>query len=604
MWRPLPEGHDVMGAPEADNTDGKPASEPTSEQLARLLALGVEGPRHGDPNHTNGVGTETHGQATGPRRSLASASTYAPTPEGTPRQKPPRFGATLVEGSGPHLSSEVQSVLWVRLRVATLLLFALHVLMFLVRAYTRPTVEWVSAAVVAGVLGSAFALLVRPRPISLRQLRLVEVAVVGVVIAFQAARGYWRVCTVVEEGRFTLVPLTIQSNVAPFITLMLVYAAFIPNTWRRAAALLGAMAAAPLVVMALLRVRPMVWVHAEGTIRVPEIIGMGVVLLMGAAGALYVAYAINTLRVEAFEARKLGRYQLRESLGVGGMGEVYLAEHQLLKRPCAIKLIRPERAGQPEVLARFEREVRATAGLSHPNTVEIYDYGRTDNGVFYYVMEYLPGLNLAELVKRHGPMPPDRVIHLLRQTCGALREAHAMGLIHRDIKPANIFASQRGGLYDVAKLLDFGLVRPFAQTQDARLTQVAGLVGSPLYMSPEQATGGHALDPRADIYSVGTTAYFLLTGQPPFRADSLADLVAQIAHGDAVPPSKITAGLPADLEEVVMRCLEKRPDARYPDVKSLAAAFDACRDAHTWTQDRAAQWWAQSEHAARAGTAC
>src|SRR5262249_52007665 len=159
------------------------------------------------------------------------------------------------------------------------------------------------------------------------------------------------------------------------------------------------------------------------------------------------------------EARKLGQYVLRQRLGSGGMGEVYLAEHVLLRRPCAVKLIRPDRTTDSNSLLRFEREVQATATLNHPNTVQIFDYGHAEDGTFYYAMEYLPGLNLEELVKRHGPLPPERALHLLRQVCGALHEAHAGGLIHRDIKPSNIITCERGGLHDVAKLLDFGLVR-------------------------------------------------------------------------------------------------------------------------------------------------
>src|SRR5262249_37677439 len=193
-----------------------------------------------------------------------------------------------------------------------------------------------------------------------------------------------------------------------------------------------------------------------------------------------------------------GQYGLVEPLGKGGMGEVYLAEHRMLKRPCAVKLIRPEQAGDPHVLARFEREVQMTARLSHWNTVEIYDYGRAEDGTFFYVMEYLPGLSLDDLLQRYGPLPAERVIHILRQACQGLREAHSIGLIHRDIKPGNIFAAQRGGLFDVVKLLDFGLVKPVAEISAARLTQEGGISGTPLFMSPEQARGLNELDGRSD----------------------------------------------------------------------------------------------------------
>jgi serine/threonine protein kinase len=278
-------------------------------------------------------------------------------------------------------------------------------------------------------------------------------------------------------------------------------------------------------------------------------------------------------------------------LGAGGMGEVYLAEHTMLKRPCAIKLIHPDRAGDPQALARFEREVRLTAQLSHWNTVEIFDYGRTEDGTFYYVMEYLPGLSLEEILERHGPLAPERVVHLLRQTCQGLREAHGIGLIHRDIKPDNIFVAQRGGLYDVAKLLDFGLVKPVAETSSARLTQEGAISGTPLYMSPEQARGGDDLDARSDIYSLGAVAYAMITGRPPFeRRNSLEVMIAH-ARDDAAPPSQLQADVPADLERVILRCLAKRPEDRFQDTESLERALAECAAADQWTQSHAARWW-------------
>jgi serine/threonine-protein kinase len=212
------------------------------------------------------------------------------------------------------------------------------------------------------------------------------------------------------------------------------------------------------------------------------------------------------------------------------MGEVYLAEHVLLRRPCAVKLIRPERAGDPQALRRFEREVQATAALTHPNTVEVYDYGRADDGTFYYAMEYLRGLSLQELVARHGPLPPARAAHLLRQVCGALQEAHAGGLVHRDIKPSNVIVCQRGGVCDVAKLLDFGLVRaPCLGGGAETLTQEGTIAGTPAYMSPEQAKGLEDLDARSDIYSLGALAYFLVTGRPPFvRETAVLTLTLQL----------------------------------------------------------------------------
>ena len=198
---------------------------------------------------------------------------------------------------------------------------------------------------------------------------------------------------------------------------------------------------------------------------------------------------INAYRREAASARKVGNYLLVQRLGGGGMGEVFLARHRLLKRPCAVKLIRPERAADATFASRFEREVAATTRLNHPAAVQVYDYGRTDDGHFYYVMEYLPGLTLDEVVAAGGPMPPARVVHILRQVCGALRAAHRLGLVHRDVKPGNIMACRFEDRADVAKLLDFGLVVDVESAEDQRLTQVGGILGTPAYMSPEQARG-------------------------------------------------------------------------------------------------------------------
>ncbi len=207
------------------------------------------------------------------------------------------------------------------------------------------------------------------------------------------------------------------------------------------------------------------WQNARESIPLRISFGLDTLfLLLLAAVAASGAHMFSRLRRQLAEARYFGQYRLKRQIGSGGMGDVYLAEHQLLKRACAVKLIRASSGLDPRALARFEREVRITATLSHPNTIEIFDYGRTEDGTYYYVMEYLPGLSLADLVDQYGPLPPGRVVYLLRQVCLALHEAHGAGLIHRDIKPSNIFAAQRGGLDDVAKLLDFGLVRPLLTT--------------------------------------------------------------------------------------------------------------------------------------------
>jgi serine/threonine-protein kinase len=266
----------------------------------------------------------------------------------------------------------------------------------------------------------------------------------------------------------------------------------------------------------------------------------------------------------------------------------------MLRRPCAVKLIRADQAGNPKTLRRFEREVQATAKLTHWNTIEIFDYGHAEDGTFYYVMEYLPGMNLEDLVGRYGPMPPERAVHLLRQVCLALREAHGVGLIHRDIKPSNIFACERGRVYDVAKLLDFGLVKNFGlDSDDVKLTLEGSMTGSPAYMSPEQAAGRRQLDARSDIYNLGAVAYFLITGQLLFERESPLQMLHAHAYEPIVPGAEFQMEVPADLQQVILRCLEKDPSHRYGDAESLERALAACECAGAWTAERAEQWWRQ-----------
>jgi serine/threonine-protein kinase len=372
--------------------------------------------------------------------------------------------------------------------------------------------------------------------------------------------------------------------------LIFTYALFIPNTWRRAAVVIGIMAAAPIALLAYMSQRDIAFANVLRDYN-DYILEVTVMMAIAWITGVYGTHTIRTLRQKAFEARQLGQYRLCRMIGAGGMGEVYLAEHQMMKRPCAIKLIRPQKAADPRALARFEREVRATAKLSHWNTIEIFDYGRTDDGAFYYVMEYLPGLSLSELVQRHGALPAGRVIYLLEQICDALGEAHGAGLIHRDIKPGNIFAAQRGGIYDVAKLLDFGLAKPMLENVSVQLTQEGSISGSPLYMSPEQAMGDLEPDARSDIYSLGAVAYFLLTGAPPFAGQQAIRVILAHAQQAVVPPSHLQPDVPADLEEIVLRCLAKSPQDRFQSAAQLAAALSQCQAAGSWGRGDAAGWW-------------
>jgi serine/threonine-protein kinase len=313
---------------------------------------------------------------------------------------------------------------------------------------------------------------------------------------------------------------------------------------------------------------------------------------------IYGARRLEMLRREAAAARRLGQYQLKGLLGTGGMGEVYLAEHVLLRRPCALKLIRPERGADPNSLARFEREVQATATLNHPNTVQVFDYGHTEDGTFYYVMEYLEGITLEQLVLEHGPLPAERAVHLLRQVCGALQEAHGNQLIHRDVKPRNILVCKHGGRHDVVKLLDFGLVRIQGGGAGAGdLTAEHAITGTPAYMAPEQAAGREELDGRADIYSLGAVAYFLLTGRAPFTGRSVVELLTAHQRDRPEPLTRLRPEVPPDLETVVLRCLAKDPAERFPDARALESALAdwALSSARRWGEEEAAAWWARVE---------
>lgn len=421
-----------------------------------------------------------------------------PWPAATPRSLGSGESAGLprvevVAGSGVHMSEGTRSLLHVRLRAVALAMSCAFGA-FLVRGiwiaghYLDPFILCFHVAVVTAFVAS-FIGLSGQRPISLGSLRTLELFLFGMTIAFFVTIHYRLVQLRAVQGDSVMLMATIKNTVLFVFAMIVLYGMFIPNTWPRAAAVVSTMLAATLLSPLALRVfHPSLFQFAAPLLTF-EVVSENVLMLaIGAGVTVYASRIIHSLRLEVFQARQLNQYQLKGRLGAGGMGVVYLAEHQLLKH-CAIKLIAADRAGDPKALARFEREVRTTARLSHPNTVEIYDYGRTDDGTFYYVMELLDGLNLADLVERHGPLPPGRAIFLLRQACGALGEAHAAGLVHRDLKPANLFAARRGNLYDFTKVLDFGLVLSPPNQSTAESSRESDIAGSPLYMAPEQATG-------------------------------------------------------------------------------------------------------------------
>lgn len=306
--------------------------------------------------------------------------------------------------------------------------------------------------------------------------------------------------------------------------------------------------------------------------------------------------ALSRARREAqkatIEARQLGQYRLEEKLGEGAMGIVYRGHHAMLRRPAAIKMLNIDKINE-ESLSRFEREVQITCQLNHPNTIAIYDYGRTPEGVFYYAMEYIEGIDLQTLVTKYGPQPEARVIHILRQICGSLFEAHSQGLVHRDIKPANTMIARRGCEPDVVKVLDFGLVKAI---DDETGKSDHALTGTPLYMSPEAIQSPLSVDACSDLYAVGAVGYFLLTGSPVFEANSIVQLCRKHVDEDPTPPSeRTTQPISPQLEHAILSCLEKKRAMRPQTARDLAQLLDKCPGAHAWSVEDGDAWW--SRHA-------
>jgi serine/threonine-protein kinase len=325
-------------------------------------------------------------------------------------------------------------------------------------------------------------------------------------------------------------------------------------------------------------------------------------------GAFAVALAYLGARVvhglgrEVVKARELGSYRLVEKLGEGGMGEVWRAQHRMLARPAAIKLIRglADRAGggtAEDLRRRFEREAQAIASLRSPHTVELFDFGVAQDGTFYYAMELLEGLDADTLVRRFGPLAPERVVHILRQVCHSLAEAESYGLVHRDIKPANIFLCRYGIEHDFVKVLDFGLVKSLdggapAAERGAALTQDTVIQGTPAFMAPEQALGGAPLDARADIYATGCVAYWLLTGQFVFTADTPLGILMHHARTPPTPPSsRCDSPIPEALDRLVLACLAKDPADRPQTAGELAQRLGEIPCGSLWTEGRAREWW-------------
>ena len=422
----------------------------------------------------------------------------------------------------------------------------------------------------------------RSPDVSLTRLKWVEFLVFAPGVLFYT----WSTADALSVGPTLLSPgaggLLTNYVALPWVTVIVVYGVVIPNTGRRCARVVGGMCLLALgsAVAGMALADAPTWAKLGIAFRLAVWLGVAAAIVTSGA------YRVEALRREATAARSLGPYTLVRRLGVGGMGEVYYASHKLLRRPCAVKIIRAEYARDPDAQAQFEAEVQAAAQLAHPHAVRVYDYGRADDGTFYCVMEYLPGFTLHELVARFNPLPAGRAIFLLRQICSALGAAHAAGLVHRDVKPGNVIVNNSPRQADFATLLDFGL----AIDRSAGGSGSGSIVGTPSYMAPEQAAGA-ALDHRVDIYAVGAVGYYLLTGRPPFDGGDVSKVLYAVELEPPVPVREIAPDVSAELEKIILRCLAKSPAGRYATADELDAALGRC-SVPAWSHSQAATWWA------------
>jgi hypothetical protein len=449
-------------------------------------------------------------------------------------------------------------------------------------------------------LGAAIGLLAAFKDLSMAQLRGIEIAVFGMSATYLAVQCYLSIAALAAEGDAGLMLSRWNWTLLLFLLLTVTYGITIPNDWRRGLVVVLVLALSPLVMAWLLWTRhPEVAIVArryeEPGLWINGAIGLGV----GAMLAVFATYVVDRYFHTAFEARLSTMYDLEEKIGYGGMGEVWRAQHQTLARPAAVKLIREDmipdgdHESADRILQRFKREAKATAALRSPHTVEIYDFGIAKDGTFFYAMEYLDGLDLETIVERFGPQPAERVVYLLRQACDSLAEAHENLLTHRDVKPANIYACKMGVAYDFVKLLDFGLVSSTArEDMSVQLTAEDATSGTPAYMSPEMALGKQDVDGRSDIYALGCVGYWLLTGKQVFEGETPVAVLVEHVKTTPVPPSQRTEmEVPADLERVILKCLEKDPADRYQTAEELTRAFDACVLPRCWDNARAREWW-------------
>lgn len=427
--------------------------------------------------------------------------------------------------------------------------------------------------------------------------RLPDSVVITIGLVFQVG-----VCLIVSLGNIS--SNWASSGEVPTMTwvtpLIIMFPLITPSPPRRVlVASLASAATAPLAVWIISATGAQV---ATGDDYVRSVVQPLMAVIFGVIGARVVwglGVEVHEGRRALERAQEMGSYRLESLIGRGGMGEVWRASHRLIRRPAAIKLIRPEALGgdtleRRRMVDRFRREAEATASMRSPHTIEIYDFGVTDEGAFYYVMELLDGVDADTLIERFGSVPPERAASILLQMCDSLGEAHAQDLIHRDVKPANVFICRYGRECDFVKVLDFGLVKAAttAKETDASLTREHTALGTPAFMSPEQIVGQDIVDARSDVYAVGCVAYWLLTGVLVFDAESSSKMMMSHVRDVPVPPSERSEmPIPRGLDEIVMGCLEKDPARRPQSVDELADQLHKLGLDQTWTQERAREWW-------------
>ena len=481
------------------------------------------------------------------------------------------------------------------LTVAVLLLLSLvsRVILGLAFGYLLAEAAHASfwAHAVAWIPVACVWLICRSRPLPTRTIQIVEG--VGLVLT--------SICLVVMGANLPAAAGAATTTAYSLSFGLIARAIFVPSTAKHTA-WLGLAIGIPLVVAVyqnFLTVDLDVWnshgffriIEEKHTLARSQSIQIGFAWALTTLLAAWATRVIYGLRKDVRDAKKLGQYIVEEKLGEGGMGTVYRAQHGLLKRPTAIKLMSPDR-NTPEDIDRFRREVQMTAKLKHPNTITIYDYGCTDDGTFYYAMELLDGVTLLEIVEAEGGLPESRVVHILRQCAMALHEAHAIGLVHRDIKPNNIMMTQQGGADDVTKVLDFGLVKSVDSKAETTKTWSEAIIGTPRFMSPEQILDPPSVDARSDLYALGAVGYYLLTGRFVFEGTNPIEICAQHLSAVPEPPSSVAdVDVNPELERIIMRCLEKKRDKRPSSSAEFAEQLHRV-PIDRWSQRDASEWWA------------